>query len=223
VHISLIMPIPFLHPASIMITGPSGSGKTVFIRRLITENMIYPNPERIVIVYGEWQKEYEKLAQFDSNIEFIKGPMSLDLYNSFSPEKRNLLILDDQLIEAAKSDQVEKYFVQGSHHRNLTIALITQNIFEKGKAMRTSNLNTQYLVVYKNPRDKGQASFLGRQMFPSKWKNFLGALEDATKEPYSYLIVDLKPDTPEEFRLRSNIFPVCEKDEAIGTNVYIIP
>ena len=83
--------------------------------------------------------------------------MSLDLYNSFSPEKRNLLVLDDQLIEAAKSDQVEKYFVQGSHHRNLTIALITQNIFEKGKAMRTSNLNTQYLVVYKNPRDKGSS------------------------------------------------------------------
>ena len=89
--------------------------------------------------------------------------------------------------------------------------------------MRTSNLNTQYLVVYKNPRDKGQASFLGRQMLPSKWKIFLGALEDATKEPYTYLIVDLKSDTPEEFRLRSNIFPVYEKDEAIGTNVYIIP
>ena len=81
----------------------------------------------------------------------------------------------------------------------------------------------QYLVVYKNPRDKGQASFLGRQMFPSKWKSFIGALEDATKEPNSYLIVHQKRDTPEEFRLRSNIFPVCEKDGAIGTNVYIIP
>ena len=56
------MPITFLHLASIMITGPLGSGKTVFIRRLITENIIYPKPERIVIVYGEWQKEYEKLA-----------------------------------------------------------------------------------------------------------------------------------------------------------------
>ena len=89
--------------------------------------------------------------------------------------------------------------------------------------MRTSNLNTQYIVVYKNPWDKGQASFLGRQMFPSKWKSFIVALEDATKEPYSYLIDDLKPDTPKEFRLRSNIFPVCEKDGAIGTNVYIIP
>ena len=95
-----------------MITGPSGSGKTVFLRRLITENMIYPKPERIVIEYGEWQKEYEKLAEFDSSIEFIKGPMSLDLSNSFSPQKRNLLVLDDQLIEAAKSDQVQKYFVQ---------------------------------------------------------------------------------------------------------------
>lgn len=29
---------------------------------------------------------------------------------------------------------------------------------------------------------------------------------DATEEPYGYLFVDLKPNTPEKYRLRTNIF-----------------
>ena len=44
-------------------------------------------------------------------------------------------------------------------------------------------------------------------MFPGK-KNFLvDAYSDATKTPHSYLLVDLHPETPDEYRVRSNIFP----------------
>ena len=152
-------------------------------------------------------------------IEFLKGPMPSDLYETFDPKERNFLVLDDQMADAGKSDQLEKYFIQGSHHRNLTVVFIVQNIFEKGKAIRTSNLNANYLVVYKNPRDKGQVAILGRQMYPTKWRQFVAAVEDATSKPFSYLLVDLRPETPEEYRLRANIFP---SDEDIATNVYII-
>ena len=89
--------------------------------------------------------------------------------------------------------------------------------------MRTSNLNSHYLVMYKNPLDKGQAAILGRQMYPSKWRNFVAAMEEATCAPYSYLLIDLKPDTPEEYRIRGEIFP--RSDEGLptcGTDVYII-
>ena len=215
------MPVPFFHPCSVMISGPSGSGKTVFLRRAITENMIYPPPKRIVIVFGEWQKEYERLAQYKPDIEFCKGPMTEDLYSTFSPNENNLLVVDDQMADASKSNQLEKYFVQGSHHRNLTVVFIVQNLFEKGQAMRTSSLNTHYLVLFKHPRDKGQVGILGRQMYPSKWRNFVSVMEDATSAPYSYLVVDLKPDTPEEYRIRGNIFPDQTNDMG-GTDVYII-
>ena len=216
------MHIPLVHPSSILIAGPSGSGKTVFVRKLLLEKMIYPFPTRIVFIFGEWQKEYDILRKSLESIEFKKGPMPESLYESFSPLQTNLLVVDDQMIDASKSSQLEKYFVQGSHHKNLTIIFIVQNIFEKGKVMRTSNLNSHYIIIYKNPRDKGQLAVLGRQMFPSQWREFLEAARDATLKPYSYLLIDLRPETPEEYRLRTNIFP-SESDDALPTDVYIIP
>jgi hypothetical protein len=43
------------------------------------------------------------------------------------------------------------------------------------------NLNTHYLVLFKNPRDANQVATLARQMYPSKSKFVLEAFEDATK------------------------------------------
>ena len=57
--------------------------------------------------------------------------MSEDLYSTFSPNENNLLVVDDQMAYASKSDQLEKYFVQGSNHRNLTVVFIVQNLFGK--------------------------------------------------------------------------------------------
>ena len=85
--------------------------------------------------------------------------------------------------------------------------------------MKTTNLNSQYLVSFTNPRDKGQAGILARQMFPAKCKEFVSALNDAQRTPYSYLLVDLLPETPDEIRIRGAILP---DDEKGPTQVYII-
>lgn len=181
--------------------------------------MLSPPPQRIVVVYGEWQTEYEHLRKLFPWIEFLKGPMQPSLYDSFRPEQNNLLVLDDQMLEAGRTQQLEKYFVQGSHHRNLSVVFIVQNIFEKGKAQRTTSLNSNYIVLYKNPRDSGQAAVLGRQMYPSKWRQFVSAFQTATIEPYSYLLVDFMPSTPEELRLRGHIFP---SDPSLPTVIYVL-
>ena len=71
------------------------------------------------------------------------------------------------------------------------------------------SLNAQYMVIFKNPRDAAQISHLGRQMFPSRnGSKFLSeAFVDATSRPYGYLFIDLKADTDERLRVRTNIFP----------------
>ena len=96
--------------------------------------------------------------------------MKEELYKTFSPDQNNLLVIDDQLPDGAKSEQLEKYFVQCSHRRNLTLVFIAQNIFEKGQAMRTSNLNSHYLVMYKNPETTVRRHFL-----EGKWIQVNGA------------------------------------------------
>ena len=47
----------------------------------------------------------------------------------------------------------------GSHHRNLSVIYTVQNLFHQGKGNRSKSLNSHYLVLYKNPRDKLATDF----------------------------------------------------------------
>ena len=78
-------------------------------------------------------------------------------------------------------------------------------MFDKNKHVRTITLNAYYLVLFKNPRDAGQFAILARQMYPNLFKFAIEAYADATKVPYGYILIDLKPDQDEQCRLRTNI------------------
>ena len=84
---------------------------------------------------------------------------------------------------------------------------LTQNLFYKSKQTRTMSLNAHYIVLFKNPRDAMQISTLGRQMYPGQNKFLVEAFKNATEKPFGYLLLDLKPDTDEKYRVRTNIFP----------------
>ena len=80
-----------------------------------------------------------------------------------------------------------------------------QNLFPKNKESRTISLNSQYIVVFKNPRDVSQMNTLAKQMYPGRVKFVQEAFADATSTPYGYILVDLKQDTPEDLRLRCSV------------------
>jgi hypothetical protein len=48
-------------------------------------------------------------------------------------------------------------------------------------------------------------------MYPGRSKFLLEAFRDATEKPYGYLLIDLKPDTDEKYRIRTNIFSDDDK------------
>jgi hypothetical protein len=74
--------------------------------------------------------------------------------------------------------------------------------------MRNISLNSNYIVLMKNSRDRAQVTHLARQMYPGKSGFLTAAYEDATKHAtYSYLLLDFKNTTPENLRVRSGIFP----------------
>ena len=189
-----------LHPFTCVIAGPSGCGKTQFVLKLIqhVDEMIYPPPQRIVWCFGEFQKGLEQLK----GVELCEG---LPDSKSFDGRLRTLLIIDDLMSET--NSKITSLFTKGSHHRDISIIYITQNLFYAGKETRTMNLNTHYIVLFKNPRDVTQVAHLGRQMFPGAAKYLQEAFSDATKLPHGYLLVDLKPATADDVRLRTNIFP----------------
>ena len=109
--------------------------------------------------------------------------------------------------KAGDTKELADLFTKGSHHRNLTIIYIVQNLFDKSKSMRTASLNSQYIILFKSPRDKSIIQHLGTQMFPKNTKFLVDGFEDARKVSYGDLLIDLRQDTAEEMRIRSNIFP----------------
>jgi len=125
--------------------------------------------------------------------------------DEFDGSEPVLLVIDDLMQET--DETVANLFTKGSHHRNVSVLFLAQNLFPKNKFARTMSLNAHYMVLFKNPRDASQFANLARQMYPKTSQFAVEAYKDATREPYSYLLVDLRPEQDEDLRLRTNIFP----------------
>jgi len=95
-------------------------------------------------------------------VTFVKGVPEFE-----NPENVPTLIVLDYLMDSAYSTKVSHSFTKGSHHRNISHVLITQNLFHQGPSSRDISLNSNYIVVFKNPRDKTQIVHLARQVYPS--------------------------------------------------------
>ena len=114
----------FEHPFTWMVAGMTGSGKTVWVQLLLTQayRMINLPPEKIVWCYSQWQPAYMEMLVTIPNIEFVKGiPTALEQDAYFSVNKRNLIVIDDQMIEVGKDNRIVNLFTKGSHHRNLSV------------------------------------------------------------------------------------------------------
>lgn len=158
--------------------------------------------DRIILHYGEWQTSY---TDFGNGIEFKEGlPQSSDY--SGDKNSKKLIILDDLMRESSNNGVVD-LFTKMSHHCNISVIYITQNLFHQGKGQRDISLNTNYIVLFKNPRDRAQIQHLSRQVCPENPKFLQEIYFDATLQPHGYLLLDLKQATPENCRFRTCIFP----------------
>jgi hypothetical protein len=207
------------HPFTCIVSGMTQSGKSKWIHNLLTfkPSRIVSPPENTIYCYTEYQKELFSSYGSNSKIKFHKGmpnESDLDKWFSSNSSSNNLLILDDlmQEIDTGSGSLISSLFTRGSHHRNLSIILVTQNLFHQNRHFRTISLNASYLVVFKNPRDASQIDHLARQMYPGRADTLHMAYRKATERPHGYLLIDLKQSTPEEARLRTNIFDESGED-----------
>ena len=193
------------HPFTMMASGPTSCGKTTFVTDILLKKKIEPWPERIVWLYKHWQPAYD-IIKADVNVEFIQGlPLSLD----FDPKIRNLCVIDDLMSEIAKDSRITQLFTEGSHHCNLSVLILNQNMYHNKDP--TQRRNCQYLALWNCPSDKSQIMTLAQRMFPGQNHLFMNKFHEATSKPYGYLFVDLKPYTAADKRLIANAFD--DRDE----------
>ena len=197
----------FKHPFNSMIAGPTSSGKTVFTTRILDNRdaMIDPKIEEIIWCYGIESPQLPKLKErFPAILKLHKGLPDLDKFQSGGVNR--LLVLDD-LMNETRGNTVANLFSKGAHHMNMSVIYIVQNVFNQNREMRNIFLNSMYKVLFNNPSDMTQLTTLNSRMFPGSTNFLKDIMKQVSKKSHPYITLDLHPDTPDDLRVRSHIFP----------------
>jgi len=142
--------IRFKHPFTCIVSGPSRSGKSSFTLRFVQHlDSLCKGPEfsgGIIWCYRDKSAvPREKLTSLHKNVSFHEG-----VPQNFGNEhgKPCLIILDDLLNEVYSKDVCD-LFTKSSHHRNISVIHITQNLFHQGRFCRDISLNAKHSVALK--------------------------------------------------------------------------
>lgn len=200
--------IQFYWPFTLICSGASCSGKTFFTIELINNlnSIVSVNVAKIIWCYAEscslTSIQNRIVKEQMQKIQFVKG-----IPNEFENEENEpiLVVLDDLMMEA-NSARICELFTKGSHHRNMSVILITQNLFHQGKYCRDISLNTKYFVIFKNVRDQSQFMHLCKQCYTENSKDLLKIYKEITNKPHSYILLDLTQDIHRLLRFRTDIF-----------------
>ena len=192
-------------PYTAIFAGSTGCGKTHLVKKIISDPAkVFDRPPRqIIICYDRVQGAYEEIKKSSAvPVTLIEG-LPADLHLQVAP--RTLLIIDDL---QQHGELISDWFTKNSHHGDIDCIYICQNLFLKTPAHRTASLNAHIMVIFKNIRDKTQIMSLARQISPENPGFIMSAYKQATKNPYSYLMLNLKQETKEFLRVRDNFFPL---------------
>ena len=196
-----IYDVRFKSASVITVAGPSQSGKSTLVQNIVEQRTdLFTEPISSVV----WYCAYLPTTKL-SGVMYKTG---LPQFDSIQPH--SLVIIDDYMQELSNSKDLTSLMTKAVHHLPMTLIYITQNIFAKGNDNKTRRMNTNYLIVFKNPHDRAQIDYIGRQMYPRDKHFLVSVFEAATsKSPYTYILLDCHQETPDEIRVRTNIFDDC--------------
>ena len=199
-------------PSSVVLVAPSGMGKTFLTAEIVKrrKEIIEKPIDRVVYVFNSWQDKLRELKASDPNITFTDRIEDLE-----EPIKEpTLIIVDDFQQEISKkgraNDIITSFFIRRIHHDACVLILLLQNAFKP--LFRDITINSQYLGIFSQPRDKGVVISLARQIMPSQTRFLCEAFERAvTKRKFGYLWMTFHPqDMTSRFWCRSDIFPTSD-------------
>ena len=185
-------------------SGPSGCGKTTFIVNLIENinNIAKIPPRKIVYYFTEWQDKFNGMRE-NLNINFIEdNDMILDQVKDIDSPA---LIIFDDMLNSPNLKTIAQLFTVHGRHMNLSLAFLSQRLFNNNEFFRQISQNSDYMCIFKNPRNSMDVRSMAMQITP-KTLDLLHIYSQATKKPYSYIFIDLTQECIPQFRYRSSIF-----------------
>ena len=87
------------------------------------------------------------------------------------------------MAEATDSPVVSRLFIQGCH-QNVSVILLLQNMFPRGKYKTDISQNTMYLALFRSPSDRKQTGIIAERMFDKDRVQFMNAYYKETEKPF---------------------------------------
>ncbi|KAL9982830.1 hypothetical protein ACROYT_G004939 [Oculina patagonica] len=151
-----------------------------------------------------WHKIYGFANMKKRGVKFHEGiPEEVDLTRWFP--RGGVMVLDDLMEEGGNDKRVLDLFTKLSHHRNIPVLYLCQDMFPPGKYAKSISRNAHYIVAFKNPRDQLGMRNLLLQAFPSRWQDVMDVYTKTTERPFGYMVLDLHPASGDDRRIFSHL------------------
>ena len=188
----------------LFLSGPSGCGKTTLMLDMIKNmNKIASHPPQNVVYYFKtWQSKFDMLKN-EYGVTFMEDNEAMieQLKRLQSPA----LVIFDDMINSDNLRHIAQLFTVYGRHLDLSLAFLSQRLFNNNEFFRQISQNSDYLAVFKNPRNSMDIRILGGQMTP-KSDGLIRVYKKATVEPYSYLFINLTQEAIPQLMFVSNLF-----------------
>jgi len=208
-------------PSNVLLCGPSGCGKSTFVEKLLTNPSMWDGPiDNIWLCYGIYTENVKRIADICPQVKLIENlPRNLDQPRQmFNPSQRNVIIFDDLGSETQASPTFTLFMTRGTHHCNVGMLSLEHHLFSEAKERRKQTNHWHCIILFRNKRSLHQIGTLARQTSIANPQTVQWAYSEAThKNPYGYLAIDFRNETPDEMRLLSNV--MCEQGEP--TYIYL--
>ena len=109
------------------------------------------------------------------------------------------------MAEGGEDRELLDLFTKHSHHQNITVLYLCQDMFPPGKYAKSISRNAHYIVAFKNPRDQLGMRNLLLQAFPTCWQDMMDVYQKVTEQPFGHMVLDLHPGSDDRKRVFSHL------------------
>lgn len=193
-------------PFTMLVAASSNAGKSELIRdMLINHYLMFEKPlEEIIWLYHKNAKEEELFSNLTDNINvpitFIEGFPAKDISDGtlFKSDKNSIkcLVLDDVVVSALRSPIFIDLFTVLSHHMNIVVIAILQNIHAHSPAQRQlmNNVirNVSYIVLFPDRRQMAAVRQIAHTYYNSEEAKLLEPFKQLieSKQKHDYMLID---------------------------------
>ena len=207
---------PLKVPFAMLVAASSNSGKTHLVRDLILNHHLLFEKPVFEIVWLYHKRAYDETlvqelqAGLSVPVRFIEGFPAKDISEGRLFESDNntikLLVLDDVIVSALRSPVFIEMFTVMSHHNNMCIIGILQNLHADtaGQRQIMNNIirNVSYVVLFPDRRNLAACKQIARTYFNGEEHKLVEPFKHLieSKQKYLYMVIDfIDMDNPVKF------------------------